>query len=101
MRCHTRLDSALRAAGVRWARRRLPVGRLLWVVPLATAQQALERRAVVRVMRQEGPRRALVPALVLRERRRELLELLPWVVLLQKTARTCPVRLITKVFGVK
>ena len=95
MRCHTRLDSALRAAGVRWARRRLPVGRLLWVVPLATAQQALERRELaVRVMRQEEPRRALVPALVLlRERRRELLESLPWVVLLQITARTCPVRL--------
>jgi hypothetical protein len=83
--------------------RRVPVGRLLWVVPLATAQQALERREfAVQVKRQEWPRRAWVPALVLLwERRRELLESLPWVVLLQITARTCPVRLITKVFGVK
>jgi hypothetical protein len=52
---------------------------------------------VVRVKRQEEPRRALVPALVpalvLLVRRRELLGSLPWVVLLQKTARTCPVRL--------
>ena len=80
------------AAG-RWALPWSLAGRLPLVVPLATAQQALERRAVVRVMRQEGPRRALVPALVLLVRRRELLGSLPWVVLLQKTARTCPVRL--------
>ena len=53
-------------------------GRLPLVVPLATAQQALGLAGrVVRVKRQEGPRRALVPALVLTERRRELRACLP------------------------
>lgn len=84
----------MRAAVGRWAMRRVPVGRLLWVVPLATAQQALERRELaVRVMRLEEPRRALVPEPGRPGRKSVLLGSLPWVLLLQKTAITWTVRL--------
>jgi len=79
------------AAG-RWALPWSSAGRLRRV-PLLVSQALVLAGRVVRVKRQEEPRRALVPALVLLVRRRELLGSLPWVVLLQKTARTCPVRL--------
>ena len=66
-------------------------GRLPLVVPWSRAQQALGLEwQLVRMKRLEGPRRALVPLL----ERRELLELMPWVTLLE-SARTCPVRLIS------
>jgi hypothetical protein len=79
----------LLAAVGRWA------GRLPLVVPWLAAQQALGLTGplLVRLMRLEEPRRALVPLLV---RRRELLESLPWVLLLETAARILPVRLWAK-----
>ena len=75
-----------------------PAGRLPLVSVLLaqqSAQQALwVTGPLLRLVRLEEPRRALAPLLV---RRRELLESLPWVLLLESAARILPVRLWVRV----
>jgi hypothetical protein len=67
---------------------------------LATAQQALGLTGplLVRLMRPEEPRRALVPEPVRARlgQKSELQGLLPWVTLLEAAARILPVRLWAK-----